>query len=263
MRSTLLSWAFYGPFLVLILWETAAARRPPGADQPRRWLSNVALGFGNMAIRHVVATSAIVLAATEAGRTRFGVLNQLELPPLLAIPVGFLLLDLAAYWIHRFFHTVPVLWRLHLAHHSDVECDVTTSLRHHPIENLVELPVSLLLTTLLGLPPAAVVGFALWSMGHDRFRHANVRLPGWLDAALRTIIVTPDYHVAHHVPRQTNSNFGATFTWWDRLFGTRSHVDPREITTMDLGLEYLRSPRELWPHRVLAQPFRRRLSSSS
>ena len=136
--------------------------------------------------------------------------------------IGFLALDLAIYVQHVVFHKVPLLWRLHRMHHADLDIDVTTGVRFHPIEILISLAIKIAVILALGIPVVAVILFEVLLNVTSMFNHSNVSMPAWLDRVLRLIVVTPDMHRVHHsiLRHETDSNFGFNLPWWDRLFGT-------------------------------------------
>jgi sterol desaturase/sphingolipid hydroxylase (fatty acid hydroxylase superfamily) len=153
---------------------------------------------------------------------------------------------------------VPVLWRLHRTHHADLEFDVTTGARFHPLEILLSMVIKLGVVAGLGAPVVAVLLFEVLLNGTSMFNHGNVRLPAYIDRVLRWIVVTPEMHRVHHsvVPRETNSNFGFNLPWWDRLFGTYRAQPAAGHDGMTIGIEQFRDPRELRLDRMLLQPFR-------
>jgi sterol desaturase/sphingolipid hydroxylase (fatty acid hydroxylase superfamily) len=156
------------------------------------------------------------------------------------------------------FHAVPALWRLHRMHHADLEFDVTTGLRFHPIEILLSMALKLALVVVFGPPAVAVLVFEVILNGTSLFNHSNIRIPLGLDRILRLIVVTPDMHRVHHSirPHETNSNFGFNLPWWDRLLGTY-RAQPREgHEGMTIGIEQFRTPRDLWLDQMLIQPMR-------
>ena len=168
------------------------------------------------------------------------------------------LFDLAIYLQHVMVHAVPALWRLHRMHHSDLDFDVTTGARFHPVEILLSMAIKLALVAALGPPAIAVLIFEVALNGSSMFNHANLRLPGALDRCLRWIVVTPDMHRVHHsiVPFETNSNFGFCLPWWDRLFGTYRDQPGAGHVGMTIGIEEFRDPREQRLDRMLTQPVR-------
>jgi sterol desaturase/sphingolipid hydroxylase (fatty acid hydroxylase superfamily) len=157
---------------------------------------------------------------------------------------------------HYVLHHVPALWRIHRTHHSDHACDFTTAARFHPLESIYTTVMIFGAIAVLGPPPVAVLVSQLLSTAVAFLEHANVRLPSWLDRMLRTLIVTPDMHQIHHSDERekTNSNYGTTFPWWDRLFGTyRGQVAGGDDITY--GLAGFKERKHLTIHWMLAQPF--------
>jgi len=156
------------------------------------------------------------------------------------------------------FHRVPLLWRLHRMHHSDVDIDATTALRFHPLEILLSMIYKIGLVIALGAPVAAVILFELILNGMAVFNHANLRLPAGLDRVLRWLVVTPDMHRVHHsVERvETDSNFGFCLAVWDRIFGTYRAEPAAGRDAVAIGLPVFRDPEEQRLDRLLSQPFR-------
>jgi sterol desaturase/sphingolipid hydroxylase (fatty acid hydroxylase superfamily) len=162
------------------------------------------------------------------------------------------------YWQHVLFHKVPVLWRLHRVHHADLEFDVTTALRFHPLEIILSMVIKFVIIALLGASAVAVLIFEVLLNAVAMFNHSNVKIPDWLDRVLRLVTVTPDMHRVHHSIhlQETNSNFGFNLPWWDWIFGTYRRQPRDGHTAMTIGLTDFRVRRELWIDRLLLQPFR-------
>lgn len=243
---------------IMAAWEVAAPRRRQEIPRLLRWSNNIAVVVADtVLVRLSFPILAVGMALLASGRG-WGLLNVFEVPLWLAFPASLLLLDLAIYLQHVMFHAVPALWRLHRMHHADLEFDVTTGLRFHPLEILISMGIKLALVAVFGPPAVAVLVFEVLLNGTAMFNHSNVRLPLALDRVLRLIVVTPDMHRVHHsiLPSETNSNFGFNLPWWDRLLGTY-RAQPREgHEGMTIGIEQFRTPRDLWLDRMLAQPFR-------
>jgi len=160
---------------------------------------------------------------------------------------------------HVAFHAVPVLWRLHRMHHADLEFDVTTGVRFHPVEIVLSMLIKFGAVAMIGAPALAVLIFEVLLNATSMFSHSNVRLPERIDRGLRWIVVTPDMHRVHHSTeqRETDSNFGFNLPWWDRLFGTYRAQPEAGHETMKLGLSVFRDRGDLRLDRMLLQPFRR------
>ena len=250
--------AFVAVFAAMALWELAAPRRAQAIPRRERWPANVGVVvLDTLLLRLLFPTAAVGLAV--AGEARgFGLLHALALPSWLAVIVSVLLLDLAIYLQHVLFHAVPALWRLHRMHHADLEFDVTTGSRFHPLEILLSMVVKLGVVAALGPPAVAVLVFEVLLNATSMFNHGNVMLPLDVDRRLRRFVVTPDMHRVHHsiVRQETDSNFGFNVPWWDRLLGTYRAAPAAGQDGMTIGIEQFRDPRELRLGRMLLQPFR-------
>jgi sterol desaturase/sphingolipid hydroxylase (fatty acid hydroxylase superfamily) len=250
--------AFAAIFMAMALWELLAPRRRQAIGRLRRWPGNLGIVVLNTLLVRLAFPTAAVGVALLAESRGWGLFPVLNSPPWLAVVAAVILLDLAIYLQHVLFHAVPVLWRLHRMHHADLEFDVTTGARFHPIEILLSMGIKLGVVAALGAPAAAVLIFEVLLNATSMFNHGNVRLPARLDRVLRWLVVTPDMHRVHHsvVPRETNSNFGFNLPWWDRLFGTYRAQPAAGHEAMTIGIEQFRDPRELRLDRMLLQPFR-------
>ncbi|BFU95618.1 MAG: hypothetical protein NTNFB02_23400 [Nitrospira sp.] len=192
-----------------------------------------------------------------AAERNWGLLNELSWPAWLDILLAVIVLDFALYLQHVVFHAVPLFWRFHMMHHADLDCDVTTGLRFHPVEVTLSMGIKLGVVVLLGPAPVSVLLFEIILNATSLFNHSNIWMPIAVDRTLRWIIVTPDMHRIHHSvsSRETNSNFGFNLPWWDRLLGTYRENPLDGYTDMALGLEQYRDPRRLTLSGILALPF--------
>ncbi|NKB59249.1 MAG: sterol desaturase family protein [Alphaproteobacteria bacterium] len=249
---------FLGIFASIAVWEVVAPRRALGVSRWLRWSNNIGIVVLNTALLRIVFPTAAVGLALFASAEGWGLLNHLVLPVWIEILVAVVLLDLAIYLQHVMFHAVPALWRLHRMHHSDLDFDVTTGARFHPIEILFSMGIKLAVVAALGPAAVAVLLFEVLLNGSSMFNHGNIRLPIGLDRVLRWFVVTPDMHRVHHAiaPAETNSNFGFNLPWWDRLFGTYRAQPSEGHVDMTIGINQFRAPRELRLDRMLTQPFR-------
>jgi sterol desaturase/sphingolipid hydroxylase (fatty acid hydroxylase superfamily) len=245
-------------FAVMALWEVLAPRRPWSVGRWPRWPHNLGMVVIDAVAVRILIPGAAVGAALVAAGNGWGLFHVAGLRLSIASLLGFLALDLAIYAQHVAFHKVPLLWRLHRMHHADLDIDVTTGLRFHPIEILISMLIKIAVVIALGIPPIAVFAFEVALNATSMFNHGNVSMPSWLDRAVRLIVVTPDMHRVHHsiVPRETDSNFGFNLPWWDRLFGTYRGAPQAGHDRMTIGLSTFRDPAELRLDRLLTQPFR-------
>jgi sterol desaturase/sphingolipid hydroxylase (fatty acid hydroxylase superfamily) len=249
---------FAGIFAAMAAWEILAPRRDQRLGRGRRWPGNIGIvALDAILVRLVFPTSAVGLALVAEVRG-WGLFHALNLPAWVSVLLAVAALDLAIYLQHVLFHAVPALWRLHRMHHADLEIDVTTGARFHPIEILLSMGLKLGVVAALGAPAVAVLAFEVLLNATSIFNHSNVRMPAGLDRVLRWVVVTPDMHRVHHsiVVRETNSNFGFNVPWWDRLFGTYRDQPAAGHEAMTIGIEQFREPAEQRLDRMLTQPFR-------
>ncbi|MFQ5625228.1 MAG: sterol desaturase family protein, partial [Methyloligellaceae bacterium] len=218
--------AFIGIFVLMALLELAIPRRVPLHGKPARWFTNLMIaGLDSLVLRLMAMLAvpvAAVAAAAWAQTQGWGLLNWLDWPGWLDVVIAMIVLDMAIYGQHVASHKIPLLWRLHKVHHTDVDFDVTTAIRFHPVEIALSMLWKITIVLILGAPPLAVVLFEVTLNGCAMFNHANITLAAWLDRAVRLIIVTPDMHRVHHsIYRfEHDTNYGFNLSLWDRLFGT-------------------------------------------
>ncbi|MGE5501256.1 MAG: sterol desaturase family protein [Ignavibacteriales bacterium] len=242
----------------LVGWEFIHPKRPRSMPRRSRWPANLSLVILNTAAVRVIFPLGAAGVALWASAHGFGLFNLVPTPGALALVVSLLTLDLAIYAQHVAFHRVPLLWRLHRVHHADLDVDVTTGVRFHPLEILLSMAIKVALVVLLGAPALAVVVFEIVLNATSMFNHANVGIPEPVERALRRIVVTPDMHRIHHSIRreETDSNFGFNLSWWDRLFRTY-RPQPRDGQQgATLGLPQFRDARALRLDRLLLLPMR-------
>ncbi len=250
--------AFIAILTAMVLWESVAPRRPRSHPRIRRWPGNLAIVALNNGLLRILLPGGAVGFALLAEQRRWGLLNALPIPPWAGLLGSVVALDLAIYLQHVMFHAVPALWRVHRTHHSDLDFDVTTGVRFHPIEIVLSMLYKLGVVAALGTPAMGVLIFEVLLNATSMFNHGNVQIPIRLDRYLRWFVVTPDMHRVHHsvVIPETNSNFGFNLPWWDWLLGTYRGQPGAGHTEMTIGIEQFRDSRELLLDRMLTQPFR-------
>ncbi|MBU0674503.1 MAG: sterol desaturase family protein [Proteobacteria bacterium] len=248
--------SFLGIFIVMTIWELAAPRRRLTVAKAYRWGNNLGLILIDTLLVKLLFPMAAIGVATVAHQQGWGLLNYWQLPQLPAMIMSLLFLDLVVYLQHLLFHVAPTLWRLHMVHHADLDIDVTTGLRFHPVEIIISLVIKMAAVAAIGPPVLVVLIFEVTLNGTAMFNHSNVRLPTTLDTVLRLLVVTPDMHRVHHsvAIRETNTNFGFNFPWWDRLFGTYRAQPVAGHTAMTIGLSQYREPRQVSLDRLLLLP---------
>ena len=250
---------FAGVFALVALLERLRPRRKASVPRLRRWIDNLSVSaLGALAVRWALPLGEVAFAVWVAERG-WGFFNQVHWPQWIEFALAVLALDFVIYWQHRLFHLVPWLWRLHLMHHADLDFDLTTGSRFHPLEFLLSAGIKLGAIALLGPAALAVLAFAVLLNVCAVFNHSNWHLGERLDRALRLLLVTPDMHRVHHssLVEETNSNFGFNIPWWDRLFGSYRAQPALGHQQMQIGLAPLRDPKRLTLPWMLALPFLR------
>lgn len=241
---------FFGVFALVALWELASPRRVLKLSRKQRWTANLGIVLLNTVVVRLLFPMAAVGMAAMGVEKGWGLLNNFAVPFWLAVPLAVVAMDFVIWLQHVMVHAVPALWRLHRVHHADLDYDLTTGARFHPIEIVLSMGIKFATITLLGAPVLAVVIFEVLLSACAMFNHGNIRLPAALDRVLRWFLVTPDMHRVHHSVEddESNSNFGFNLTWWDRLFGTyreqpragqlgmtigiHGHTDPHEVARL-------------------------------
>ena len=248
---------FVGVFSVVAVGELTLPRRALVTSKSARWFTNIAITIINTALLRLIFGAAAIMMALYASQHQWGLFNNIHIPYWVAIVVSVIVLDFVIYLQHVMFHAVPAFWRLHMMHHADLDFDVTTGSRFHPIEILLSMLIKIAAVAVLGAPAVAVLIFEILLNATSMFNHGNIRLPLSLDRLLRFFVVTPDMHRVHHsvFPAETNSNFGFNMPWWDRLMGTYRSQPSLGHEGMTIGLNQFRDPLALTLARLLILPF--------
>lgn len=229
---------FIGLFLILAMTELFVPRRELEHVKAKRWLTNWIIVIIDSLVLRLIFTGAAVGIALWAEAKGYGLFNVVNLPTTAAVIISFIVLDFAIWFSHWASHKVPLLWAVHRMHHSDVDIDVSTAIRFHPIEIVLSMVWKMLIVVILGAPAIAVLVFEIVLNGTAMFNHSNIKLPLGIDRILRLFVVTPDMHRVHHsiVHNETDSNYGFNLAIWDRLFGT--YIDQPEAghKAMKIGI---------------------------
>jgi sterol desaturase/sphingolipid hydroxylase (fatty acid hydroxylase superfamily) len=249
--------SFFGIFIVVALWEPVGPRRKLSVSKGLGWINNLGIVFFNTLLLRFLAPLMAVGLAIMAEEENWGLLNNIAINSYVKMFHAVLILNLIIYLQHVMFHTFPLLWRLHRMHHTDLDFDVTTGSRFHPIEIILSMIIKMLIVAALGAPPVAVVIFEVLLNATAMFNHGNIRIHINADRILRLLVVTPDMHRVHHSvkPDETNSNYGFNFPWWNRLLGTYKAQPEDNHLKMTIGLNQFRESRYLRFHWLLIQPF--------
>jgi sterol desaturase/sphingolipid hydroxylase (fatty acid hydroxylase superfamily) len=233
---------FSGILGAMALWELAAPRRVLTVPKLLRWINNIGIVVMNSFLLRIIFPSAAVGVAIFAQKHGWGLFNHFRLPYWVAVVLSVVALDFVIYLQHVMFHAIPVFWRIHRMHHADLDFDVTTGIRFHPMEILLSMLIKSAGVVVLGPPVLGVIIFEVALNATSMFNHSNVRMLRGVDRIFRWFVVTPDMHRVHHSieERETNSNFGFNLPWWDRLLGTYRNQPRMGHEGMTIGLEDFR-----------------------
>src|SRR5262245_54338078 len=210
---------FFAQLVVLAFLERIAPRRTGSLDRKMRWPANLFLTFVNFMALGIVPVS-LISGAIWAQQHGWGLLNRVTLPLAALVAINLLVRGFISFFTHYLMHMVPLFWRAHRVHHLDTELDVTTTVRFHPIEFVIQVLPGLPIVLAFGLTPWVLVSYEILDVMVTLWTHSNLRLPSALDRVMRYIVVTPDLHRIHHSAwkPETNSNYGAVFPLWDLVF---------------------------------------------
>lgn len=234
--------AFLSVLIIMASLELIWPRRQLLVSKAKRWLNNLGIVVLNTIIIRLLFPTAALGIALIAEDRQWGLFNVLPIPYWVSVIAAVIALDLIIYAQHVLMHKLPVLWKLHRVHHVDLDFDVTTGGRFHPVEIIVSMLIKFIAIIALGAPALAVVVFEVLLNATSMFNHSNLRLPAALDRILRLFVVTPDMHRVHHsvIRRETDSNYGFNLPWWDRLFKTYRDQPESGHTGMQIGLKDIR-----------------------
>ena len=249
--------AFLGLFGLLALTEWLRPRRKLTVSKGNRWFTNIAIVVIDSVVVRLIFPAAAVGVALWAQSNGYGLFNLIDAPFWLAGLVSIVLLDFAVWFSHLLSHKVPMFWRFHRMHHSDRDIDVSTAIRFHPIEIVLSMIYKVAWVVALGAPAWSVIMFEIILNGVAMFNHSNTKLPLWLDKIARMVIVTPDMHRVHHssIQRETDSNYGFNFPFWDKMFGTYIAQPELGHDGMEIGLAEWQDERPTKLGWALSVPF--------
>lgn len=225
-------------FMVMACWQTLKPARDAPLKRWQHWQGNFLLLFCSALLARLILPAGLAGVAIMAQNSEWGLFNQITVSSTLVLISSLLLLDMAIYWQHRLMHKVPLLWRLHKVHHADSQVDVTTGLRFHPLEIILSLFYKAIFVLVLGVPVYAVLVFEIGLNAFSVFNHANIRLPKKIDNGLSYLFITQRLHRIHHSQRvsETNSNYGFSVSWWDKLFASFTPTAQKTDQDIKLGL---------------------------
>jgi sterol desaturase/sphingolipid hydroxylase (fatty acid hydroxylase superfamily) len=240
--------AFFSIITIMAIWETLKPLMTLTISKKQRWINNFGLVVLNSIILRILFPTAAVGAAIFAMQHGWGLFNNITLPLWITVIISLIIMDMVIYFQHRIFHKIPMLWRLHLVHHADLNYDLSTGLRFHPIEIVLSMLIKFAIILILGIPIVAVIIFEIILNSLAIFNHSNISFPKKLDRILRWFIVTPNMHRVHHSVEfdETNSNYGFNLSWWDRLFKTYRQQTRAAPTNITIGLSEYRKPQQVY-----------------
>jgi sterol desaturase/sphingolipid hydroxylase (fatty acid hydroxylase superfamily) len=242
-------------FIVLFLVESKCELRKRVQNRWKRILINFILSLPAFTLLRILFIPAMVWLSVQNQSWRIG-LNQLyQAPVIVKAIICFLLLDYSNYCWHILLHKLPILWRFHLVHHTDLDLDITTAFRFHFGEIIASIFFRGAAIIIIGALPPMVLIYEIAFEAATQFHHSNARLPFQFEKALNYLVVTPRMHGIHHstVKKETDSNYSVVFSFWDRLHRTvRLNVSQAEIVT---GVPSYRDEKELTVANLLMLPF--------
>jgi len=250
---------FFSILIIMMLLEWQKPARKSPIKNSTRWFTNFGLMFVSSVVVRLIVPIGLTAVALYIQQHNMGLFNLVDIPNIVVIVLSLLLLDILIYWQHRFFHQIPLLWRLHRVHHADAHVDTSTGLRFHPIEIVLSIFIKFIAVCALGVPVIAVLIFEIALNGLALFNHANIRLPNVIEKPLRFILMTQILHRIHHSQAitETNSNYGFSVIWWDKLFGSYKDEASKADIDIDIGLiEYSKTKQNASLLSVLIMPFK-------
>ena len=278
---------FLGVFVLMAVLEALLPAREAVLSRKTRWLGNLSMVVMGALVSRILLPVTLVGVSLWAQQKGIGVFNVLldavpadasssnqllnsgeplnnsstYLVHIAIVTLSVLLLDMLIYWQHRLFHTVPMLWRFHKMHHADSHVDTTTGLRFHPVEIAMSLGIKAAAVVILGVPAIAIVIFEVALNGFALFNHANIRLPQKWDDRIGLLLITQRLHRIHHsqAKNESNSNYGFSVSWWDRLFNSFTPRAAFSDETLPIGQKDVPATKKNASIiALLQQPFKKR-----
>ena len=250
---------FVGLLILFAGMEYWVPRRKLKPIKTRRWITNLLIIFIDSIVVKLFFKSAAIGVAIWAAHNSYGLFNWVDVPYWLAFVISFLVLDFSIWLTHVASHKIPILWRVHRMHHSDVDIDASTGIRFHPIEIVLSMCWKFFVVVVLGAPVLAVLIFEIVLNGGALFNHSNIKIPLGFDKLLRLIIVTPDMHRVHHsiISDEHDSNYGFNLSIWDRIFSTYVDQPKAGHDKMTIGLKQWQDEKPARLDWTLMVPFKK------
>jgi sterol desaturase/sphingolipid hydroxylase (fatty acid hydroxylase superfamily) len=240
--------------IIFIIWEIVKPDHTLSVTRKERWISNLAVVFLNNIILRVIFPYSAILFSDMVIENKWGLLQIYEVRGFISIILGILILDFIIYLQHVVFHSIPLLWKLHRMHHADLELDVTSGTRFHPLEIIISMGIKFSAILLFGINPITVVIFEIILNGMAMFNHSNIYINPTVNKYLKYLFVTPSMHRIHHSIKisEYNTNYGFNLSLWDRLMGTYNENFKNKLI---LGLPNFRNHKYTKLHYMLIIPF--------
>lgn len=249
---------FLTTFFFVAFWEVLLPKRTLNFAKPIRWYGNLGIITINSFILYLISPITLGALSIYCLENQLGLYNSFNFKPFLFTAlISFLCLDLIVYFQHVIFHKIKFLWQFHKMHHTDLDIDLTTGVRFHPIEIVISLFIKSIVVLSLGVHPLTVLIFEAALNSIAMFNHGNVYIPRFLDKIFRYFVVTPDMHRVHHsiIRHETNRNFGFNIPYWDYLFGTYKDQPKKGHHGMEIGLKSFRKQKFLTIKWLIIIPF--------
>ncbi len=252
---------FVSILLLMSLFEYIIPKKELLLSKFKRWSNNISIIVVNSFLLKFIFASSIITISIYTTENKIGLLNLFEISFFFSVILSIILLDLIIYFQHRLFHKIDFFWKFHKVHHSDMDFDVTTGLRFHPIEIIISMLIKMISVFIIGVPIIAIVIFEIILSSLSMFNHSNIKLPAILDKRLRYFIVTPDMHRIHHSihNEELNSNYGFNISLWDRIFSSYTNKPKNGYEKMTIGLkEFYDENKTVSILNILSLPFRKK-----
>ena len=248
---------FWGGLVFFLGLELAIPYRKNSVSKFKRWINNLLITLFNSAIINLFFLSVVTGTAAYVQSRNLGILNLIQIPFWLKILVTLLYMDFMLYVWHLLNHEMPLLWRFHRVHHSDLNMDVSSATRFHVGELTISSLIKISIIFFLGASPMGVLIFEVTLVMCAQFHHSSLRVPGWFESVFWILFVPPSMHRIHHSVkiRERNSNYGTIFSIWDRILGTL--IKDLKQDNIIIGVGAYRKPNKLNFHQLLVMPFTR------
>lgn len=254
--SQILPWIGVVGIGFFLMIESFYPQRKWNMRRWQHWMVNFSLSFCNLIIVDQIFVSLLKHTNILSVFSNINVFDRLNVSMFWRILACILLFDLLMYWWHRINHKIPFLWRFHRVHHTDMDLDVSSASRFHFGETTMAAVLSYSLMLSLGATILEVRIFKVFFVLMTEFQHSNIRLPKPVEKIVYLVFVPPAMHRVHHsdIQVETDSNYGAIFSFWDRMFGTFRVVEDQERIVF--GLKEYTDPKQLTIWKLLTLPFR-------